>query len=356
MFDSHLSQTVKHTELTLFHSYHQKMNAFIILLDPHLHEVVYVRQTSPVLFTTILAVSAKFVRPQLYPSLLMAAKQLVGRGIIDGQVSVGLVQSLLLQVYWKEPEDCSAWLRVGEAIRMGELSCFLSLAIESARFHSSAFCVGSILSPFDTESSLRLFASTMAQRSHRSSPLTGYQLHLHTRRTTALPDDDLEARQILDRERTWIDLYCFDQTFFLQSGEDDDVHQTCMIPHHKIDVRSWLNETKRFGVEDDLEQGANFECAFYLLCSSRTITHPPHTQMDQDAATEQRHLESSSLSCSLSRRSHPRHARRVLPAVPRPELYVELSLLFHLNHLAHHVLSTAVDAFQVGTRPWIRVK
>lgn len=109
------------------------MNAFIILLDPHLHKIDYVRQTSPVLFTTILAVSAKFVRPQLYPSLLMAAKQLVGRGIIDGQVSVGLVQSLLLQVYWKEPEDCSAWLRVGEAVRMGEFSCAFVLLVEPAR-------------------------------------------------------------------------------------------------------------------------------------------------------------------------------------------------------------------------------
>lgn len=68
---------------------------------------------------------------------------------------------------------------------------------------------------------------------------------------------------MLDRERTWIDLYCFDQTFFLQSGEDDDVHQTCMIPHHKIDVRSWLNESKRFGVDDDLEQAANFEWGLF---------------------------------------------------------------------------------------------
>lgn len=44
----------------LFDHYHQKMNAFIILLDPHLHKVDYVRKTLPVLFSTILAVSAKF--------------------------------------------------------------------------------------------------------------------------------------------------------------------------------------------------------------------------------------------------------------------------------------------------------
>lgn len=190
----------------LFEHYHRKMNAFIILLDPFLHTVEYVRKTSPVLFSTVLAVSARFIRPQLYLPLLMHAKQLTGRAIIDGKVSIGLVQSMLIQVYWKEPDDTSAWLRVGEAIRMG------------------------------------------------------YQLHLHNHRTTPLPEDEFEARLILDRERTWIDLCAFDQTFFLQSAEEDDgFHQTCMIPHYRINVQSWLKETKRYGVEDDLEQGANFE-------------------------------------------------------------------------------------------------
>jgi len=190
----------------LFDHYHKSMNAFIILLDPFLHKVDYVRSTSAVLFTSILAVSAKFIRPDLYKPLLMSAKQLVGRGIIDGKVSVALVQSILLQVYWKEPDDCSAWLRVGEAIRMG------------------------------------------------------YQLHLHTYRTTPLPGDEFEARLLLDRERTWIDLCAFDQTFFLQSGDEEDTfHQTCMIPHYRINVKDWLKETAKYGVADDREQGADFE-------------------------------------------------------------------------------------------------
>ncbi|GAA6019115.1 hypothetical protein JCM10207_006547 [Rhodosporidiobolus poonsookiae] len=190
----------------LFEHYHTKMNAFIILLDRYLHTAEHVRKTSTVLFTTLLAVSAKFIRPDLYSSLWATSKQLVGRAIIDGKVSLGLIQSILLQVYWKPPEDCSAWLRVGEAIRMG------------------------------------------------------YQLHLHSHRSTPLPDDDFEARLIMDKERTWIDLCAFDQTFFLQSvDEDDGFHQTCMIPHFRINVSTWLEETKRYGVVDDLEQGADFE-------------------------------------------------------------------------------------------------
>lgn len=39
----------------------------------------------------------------------------------------------------------------------------------------------------------------------------GYQLRLHRRRQTPLPPDELEARVILDRERTWIVLICFDK-------------------------------------------------------------------------------------------------------------------------------------------------
>lgn len=88
----------------------------------------------------------------------------------------------------------------------------------------------------------------------------GYQLHLHNHCLTPLPEDNFEARLILDRKRTWIDLCAFDQTFFPRSGkEDNGFHQTCMIPHYRMNVQSWLRETKRYGVEDDLKQGANFE-------------------------------------------------------------------------------------------------
>ncbi|GAA5864126.1 hypothetical protein JCM8547_005144 [Rhodosporidiobolus lusitaniae] len=190
----------------LFEHFHTKQNAFVILLDPYLHTVEYVRKTSTVLFTSVLAVSAKFIRPDLYPSLLMSAKQLVGRGIIDGKVSVGLIQSILLQVYYKEPVDTSAWVRIGIAIRCG------------------------------------------------------YQMHLHAQRTTPLPDDELEAREILDRERTWIVLVAFDHTYLLQAADEDDgFHQTTMIPHYRLYIEAWLEETKKYGVVDDLEQGANFE-------------------------------------------------------------------------------------------------
>ncbi|GAA6049873.1 hypothetical protein JCM3770_004225 [Rhodotorula araucariae] len=209
----------------LFEHYHSKMKAFIILLDQYLHSMDYCRRNSTVLFASVLAVSAKFLRPDLYPSLISTAKHLVGRGIVDGKVTLGLVQSILLLVYWKEPADRSAWLRIGEAIRIG----------------ASPFPAGRAEPP-----------------SRLSGRTQGYPLHLHEHRTTPLPADELEVREIMDRERTWIDLCAFDQSFCFQGGEEND-YQACMVPHIRCDVRAWLDETKRFGVTDDLEQGANFD-------------------------------------------------------------------------------------------------
>lgn len=123
------------------------MNPFIILFDKHLHTVQFARSTSTVLFTTLLAVSAKFARPDLYSVLRSHAMQLIGRGIMDGRATLGLIQSILCQIYWKEPIDSSAWLRIGIAIRMA------------------------------------------------------YQMFLHGQRKGPLPNDEQEARRILVRRK-----------------------------------------------------------------------------------------------------------------------------------------------------------
>jgi hypothetical protein len=65
------------------------------------HTAEWVRSSSTVLFSAILAVSAKFFRPALYPTLLAHAQQLVTRGIADALSQIGLVQALCLLVYWK---------------------------------------------------------------------------------------------------------------------------------------------------------------------------------------------------------------------------------------------------------------
>lgn len=129
----------------LWSFFFRTLNRFIILFDHVLHTREFVRSTSTVLFASILAVSAKFIRPDLYPTLLANAQQLVGRGIVESRASLGLIQAILVLVYWKPPMDGSAWLRTGLAVRLG------------------------------------------------------YQLDLHVSRTGPLPEDEHEARLILVR-------------------------------------------------------------------------------------------------------------------------------------------------------------
>ncbi|GAA5969175.1 hypothetical protein JCM8115_004307 [Rhodotorula mucilaginosa] len=206
----------------LFEHFHREMNPFIILFDKHLHTVEFARSTSTVLFTTLLAVSAKFARSDLYSVLRSHAMQLIGRGIMDGRATLGLIQSILCQIYWKEPIDSSAWLRIGIAIRMA------------------------------------------------------YQMFLHGQRKGPLPNDEQEARRILDRERTWICLIAFDHTYFLlTNGEDDGFHQTTMIPYYRVVIEDWLDETRPFDVPDDLEQGATFEWIKVLRMSKDIATSRP---------------------------------------------------------------------------------
>lgn len=81
--------------------FHVHLNPFIILFDRRLHTLEHLRATSGVLFTAILAVSAKFFARHLYPSLLSHANQLVTRGMSGGHSHIGLVQALCLLVYWK---------------------------------------------------------------------------------------------------------------------------------------------------------------------------------------------------------------------------------------------------------------
>ena len=127
------------------------------------------RRTSTVLFTSILAVSAKFFRPDIYQTLLLAAQQLVVRGTGEGtHVHIGLVQACLLLVYWKQPTDSSAWIRTGEPLPVFRASESPLLSVS--------------------------FTSGFALRA-------AYQLGLHVKRMSPLPSDETEARLILDRER-----------------------------------------------------------------------------------------------------------------------------------------------------------
>lgn len=116
--------------------------------------LAYMRQTSTLLLTAVLAASAKFFHRSLRQHLLMHAQTILGRALIVGECNIAVIQALIILSSWKEATDRSSWVKMGTAIRLG------------------------------------------------------YQLGLHVPRKEPLPLDEGEARLIADSERTWIVLSC----------------------------------------------------------------------------------------------------------------------------------------------------
>ncbi|KAK4048244.1 hypothetical protein OIV83_004949 [Microbotryomycetes sp. JL201] len=182
---------------SLFRQFFQHMNPLIKLFDRHLHTVQWVREHSSVLFSTLLAVSARHFRPELYQSLQSQATTLVARGVFGSAFEIGLLQSLMLLVYWKEPGDATAFLRVGIIIRLA------------------------------------------------------YQLRLHTPRTTRLPAGELDARMTLDRERTWLNAICFDSSYSYNFDEIVDAKNSSLQDWSDLHLDDWLNEGLLYDCPED---------------------------------------------------------------------------------------------------------
>ena len=103
---------------SLLAHFHQHLSRLIGILDPNLHTVQYLSNTSSVLASGIMAVSARFVRPDIYSHLFSHFQTLLNRAIQDDVCDTSLVQSLLVAVYWKEVTDLSVWRKIGIALRM----------------------------------------------------------------------------------------------------------------------------------------------------------------------------------------------------------------------------------------------
>jgi hypothetical protein len=79
----------------------------------------YLRRTSTILFASVLATSSKFFRKDLHRRLSAHAQTILDRAIVSGASDIGVVQSLMILTYWKNPNDTSAWRKIGMAIRIG---------------------------------------------------------------------------------------------------------------------------------------------------------------------------------------------------------------------------------------------
>ncbi|KAB5593719.1 Luminal-binding protein 5 [Ceratobasidium theobromae] len=134
----------------LFFSFHTALNPVIALLDPTLHTPIYVRRRSRVLYTAILAAACRFFKPACYKPIHDLAQILLGRALADGVSSVEFIQALVIMTFWKEADDTSTWRKLGLAIRMG------------------------------------------------------FELNLHHANPNPIPQDELQARERLNEERTWL--------------------------------------------------------------------------------------------------------------------------------------------------------
>ncbi|KAF1352807.1 hypothetical protein EJ07DRAFT_168718 [Lizonia empirigonia] len=103
---------------SLFDGFMKHLNPFVSQLDPCLHTLDYVRQTSSFLFVVILAAASKLLHVSLFPPLYSHAEGLLLESFRRGSKSVEVIQALLILTYWKKPDDSRAWLSVGYAIRM----------------------------------------------------------------------------------------------------------------------------------------------------------------------------------------------------------------------------------------------
>jgi len=302
------------------------------LFDKYLHTLAFVRSTSTVLFAALLAVSAKFARPDLYPPLLANAEQLIGRGIVEARASVGLIQAILTLIYWKPPTDMSAWLRTGIAIRFAlqldlplartvplpadehEARMILVRELSLRRRRAPASLPRPLSSLVVPPSSLHAQSITIASRTcilrSKNTPLTTWlspaplalspsPSPFHARRTSSARGTSSSALTVptccIAATATTACIRCARiprplsgrahgpaQARAELTSTSPSLLQTYMIPYYQVNMERWLEETRRFGVTDDLEQGAAFECVrlplllLLLVLSRLTRVSLPH--------------------------------------------------------------------------------
>lgn len=90
------------------------------ILDPELHTAERCKEECPLLFTAVLTITSKAMRPNIYRSCLLLSNRLIGQVVERSICSVGVVQAIHLLVHFKEQEDESGWRRIGYAIRMAQ--------------------------------------------------------------------------------------------------------------------------------------------------------------------------------------------------------------------------------------------
>ncbi|KAI0071364.1 hypothetical protein K474DRAFT_632780 [Panus rudis PR-1116 ss-1] len=175
----------------LFEIFYARLNSHVSLLDPVLHDAKSTFTRCPFLFTVICAISSRFYeeKSEIYPIAMHFAKHAAANALISGWKSVELAQAyLLLSIYGvpaKRWEDDRSWLYIGLAIRLA------------------------------TDLNLQ---------------------HVPTTK----PATERQEREILNRTRTWINLYNLDRSLSTQYGKPYSIKEDYIIRTSN----NWYNKSK----------------------------------------------------------------------------------------------------------------
>ncbi|KAJ7472669.1 hypothetical protein FB451DRAFT_1469579 [Mycena latifolia] len=170
----------------LFDIYFQTMNISVSALDPVLHTPQKTFFRSPFLFTVVCALASRFYteRPEIYPRAMRLAQMVAGNALTTGQKSVDLCQGYLLMAAYPVParrwDEDRGWIYLGLAIRMA----------------------------------------------------TDLNLHLPS---TATPLNEIHAREMLNRTRTWLHCFNLDRSMGSEYGKAPTIRNTDYIATHAED-------------------------------------------------------------------------------------------------------------------------
>ncbi|KAF8499925.1 hypothetical protein JB92DRAFT_2743342 [Gautieria morchelliformis] len=171
----------------LFDIYFEHMNMHCSLLEKEFHTPSLVCSRSPFLLTTICAIASKFYskKPELHPRLNNLAKSLAFSVPEQGYKSLEIVQAYLLLSLWgcgpvERYEQDKTWILLGMGIRMA--------------------------------TDLNLHRKTATPPQHTSTDA-----------------DHARAKEILNRERTWLLCYGLDRGISAQMGKPHSIKEDFII-------------------------------------------------------------------------------------------------------------------------------
>ncbi|KAM6540441.1 hypothetical protein FALCPG4_18864 [Fusarium falciforme] len=178
----------------LFEGFFKHFNCLVGLLDPQLYTFSYTRGTSSLLFSIILAISARVFQPESYELIQKHSEILLGRALVACDIAIENIWAILCMYHWKDVDDTRGYTLLGFATRMAA----------SAQWNK--------------------FGESMAPG---NGPL-------------AMAQTEAQVRQRRDKERIWLALGNLDRTSSLFT---DRPLATQMI-NKEIGARSWLSSEK----------------------------------------------------------------------------------------------------------------